>query len=46
MILLYLLYHTVPINKKRKEGEGEESSSFFFFLYDSAINIHVFMLGN
>ena len=32
----------IHINKKRKERE----KSFLFCLYDSAINIHVFMLGN
>jgi hypothetical protein len=35
-IISYLL------TKKRKERE----TSFLFCLYDSAINIHVFMLGN
>jgi hypothetical protein len=35
-------YYIIPINKKRKERE----TSFLFCLYDSAINIYVFMLGN
>ena len=41
-------YYIIPINKKRKEmeGEGKERDFLFCFLYDSGINIHVFMLGN
>jgi hypothetical protein len=37
------------MTKKRKErrGEGKErEKSLLFCLYDSAINIHVFMLNN
>jgi hypothetical protein len=39
LLLIYILYHT--INKKK-----EREKSFLFCLYDSAINIHLFMLGN
>ena len=49
MILLLIYYYIIHINKKRKErgGEGKErGKSFLFCLYDSAINIHVFMLNN
>ena len=50
LLLIYVLYHTYKgINKKRKEMEGEgkeREKSFLFCLYDSAININVFMLGN
>ena len=42
--------YIIPINKKKRkerEGEGKErENSFLFCLYDSAIDIHVFMLGN
>jgi hypothetical protein len=43
------MYYIIPINKKRKEREEEGKERdfcFFVCLYDSAINIHVFMLGN
>jgi hypothetical protein len=46
------MYYIIPINKKRKEREGEgkeREKSFLFCLYDSAIiykNVHVFILGN
>jgi hypothetical protein len=44
-IISYLL--TNKKTKKEREGEGKErEKSFLFCLYDSAINIHVFMLGN
>ena len=41
------MYYIIPINKKRKEreGEGKEREESFFCVYDSVINIHVFMLG-
>jgi hypothetical protein len=40
---LHLITQYIQHNKeKRKERE----KSFLFCLYDSAINIHVFMLGN
>jgi hypothetical protein len=44
LLLIYRTYYIIPINKKRKERE--RGKNLLFFLYDSAINIHVFMLGN
>ena len=43
-----ITYYIIPINKKRKEreGEGKEREESFLCVYDSAINIHVFMLDN
>ena len=38
------MYYIIPINKKRKEREGEgkeREKSFLFCLYDSAINIRI-----
>jgi hypothetical protein len=46
-INIRIISYLLTKKRKEREGEGKErEKSFLFCLYDSAINIDVFMLGN